>query len=126
MTILKNSEKNILKNDIRKIIESTGDFLKILRPEKTGQNSFYGSKQTGLAVITDSVICEKIDLLPDNTVSKEHDLIVNIPPETDIKEDDLIEYKSTRYKVTDIVKHNCFGAITHLELKTERDKRETD
>ena len=126
MTILKNSEKNILKNDIRKIIESTGDVIKILRPSKAGQNTFYGSKQTGLTVIADSVICEKIDLLPDNTVSKEHDLILHLPPETDIREDDLIEYKNSRYKVTDIVAHNCFGAITHIEIKTERDKRETN
>ena len=126
MEILSNDEKLNIQADMKTIIDSFGIIVIIYRPAKDRVNTFYGSKQTGLTRIYDSIKCEIIDLSPDDSRMKGHDLLVNILPDIEIKEDDIFEINNIKYKVKDIIVHNCFGAITHKEIKLERDKRETN
>ena len=122
MSFLTNEEKQVILDDMKIIFQSTGKTAKVLRPVMDGQNSFYGSKQTDLLEIADSVACLTVDLSPDDILMKKHDLIMHVLPDVDVNESDIIEFEGDQYKVTDLVIHNCFGVKTHLELMLKRNK----
>ena len=123
MSFLSESEKNIIQFDIKSIIESTGETARILRPAAVQNDSFYGEKKADLTEIAGSIACESQDLSPDDIQVKDHDLIINVLPDADVRENDFIVSKGFKYRVSDIITHNCFGCITHLELKLEKDQR---
>ena len=126
MEVLTDNEKLNIQTDMKTIIGSFGVNASVYRPVKENINTFYGSKQTGLTKIYDSIKCEIIDLSPDDSRMKGHDLLVNILSDVEIKEDDIFEIKNIKYKVKDIIIHNCFGVITHKEIKLERMRIETN
>ena len=123
MSFLSENEKDIIQFDIKTIIESTGETAKVLRPSVAQNDSFYGERISDLTEIAGSIPCESQDLSPDDIQMKNHDLIMNVLPDADVTEDDFIVSKGFKYRVSDIITHNCFGCITHLELKLEKDKR---
>ena len=122
MSFLSESEKDIIQFDIRTIIESTGETAKVLRPVTAENDSFYGERISDFTIIEGSIPCESQDLSPDDIQMKDHDLIMNVLPDADVRENDLIEFKDHKYRVSDVISHNCFGCITHLELKLEKDR----
>ena len=122
MSILTPAEKAQVKDDVRKIITSSGETVRILRPSIQDKGSFYGSKETGFSEIAESRPCEAKRLSPEDIRMTGHDLIMHVLPDTDVAEGDILEFEDSKYRVTDIVSHNCFGVVTHLELKLEKDR----
>lgn len=125
MAILTTEEKADAIAEFQLIIESTGDLATIIRPDKTEvqPSDPFGKIESSEAVIVTNVPVEFISLDPTEVIQEGHDKIGNVLPNTDVKENDFIIDQSNtniRYRITDVVKHNLFGAITHLELKLER------
>ena len=123
MSFLSTEEEKTIQDDMKIIIEASGNKAKILRPVVDGQDTFYGSRQKSLFEISTSVACEIVDLSPDDILMKKHNLIMYVLPYIDVNESDVVEFKGDQYKITDLVIHNCFGVATHLELMLKRNRR---
>ena len=123
MSVLTAEERAAIAGDVRRIIEACGDIARVLRPEKQGEDSFFGPHESGETEIHAAIPCELQHLPPEEIIQQGHDSVLHVFPDTDVKENDFVEVGGVRYRVTDVVPHDCFGAVTHLELRLEKEYR---
>jgi hypothetical protein len=123
MSVLSAEEMVAITGDVRQIIEACGETARILRPEKSGTDSFFGPHESGEAIIASNVPCELQHLSPEAVIQKGHDAVLHVLPDAGVIENDFVEVAGVRYRVTDIVPHNCYGVITHFELRLEKEYR---
>ena len=130
MTILTIDEQTAAIADVQTIIESTGDLATIKRPTKTEPqpDDPFGEIEDSETQIAIDIPIEFIALAPEQIIQQGHDRVANVLPDTDVAENDfIIDQANTniRYRITNVVIHNLFGAITHKELRLERAYKET-
>ena len=125
MSVITAEEKASIAGDVRRIIEACGETARILRPEKEEEDSFFGPHESGETEISAAAPCELQHLPPEAVVQQGHDSVLHVLPDADVNENDFVEVEENRYRVTDIVPHDCFGVITHLELRLEKEYRDS-
>ena len=130
MSILTIDEQLAAIADVQTIITSTGDLASIYRPTKTEPQTgdVFGQVESGETPIIPNAPIEFVALAPEQIIQVGHDRVANVLPATNVLENDFIidqANTSVRYRVTDIVKHNLFGAVTHFELRLERKYKES-
>ena len=122
MTILSQREQQQIAADVRLVIESSGETARVLRPNRQGADTFFGAHEA--AEVEVAVIpCELRHLPPEEVQQKGHDAELHVLPGAPVLEGDFAVMVGVRYRVTDVKPHNCFGVVTHLELKLELEQR---
>jgi hypothetical protein len=109
--------------DVAQMIRLSGQTARLFRPGTAGTGSFYGpheTTETEVAVIP----IEMKALSPQDLAEIGSDAVASALPDCGIKEQDFLRIDSTRYRVTEVKPQNLFGAITHLDLHLELEKRE--
>lgn len=112
-----------LVNDVRWTIEKSMTSATLYRPTETNVDSFYGSHET-TETNMGTLAIEMKPLAPKDLMEVGADQAASVLPDSGVKENDILEVEGVKYRVTNVKKQNCFGAITHLDLLLELDKRE--
>ena len=111
--------------DMYEIIISSGRLITIARPNETEAQTddVMGKVESTATEISINVPVEFVAIPPEEIIQEGHDWKANVIPATNVLEKDFIidqAIPNTRYRVTNIVKHDLFGAVTHFELQLER------
>ena len=117
--LLTTKDREIMADDVSALIEAFSETAEIIRPAVSGVGSFAGSyepEESSLGIIP----IEFKQLSPEELKQLGADGVCSMLLDTDIREDDILVYQSDRYRVTDVKRENCFGAVTHLTVKLER------
>ena len=108
-----------MAEDVGALIEAFSEIAELIRPVVSGAGSFTGSyepEESPLGVIP----LEFKQLSPEELKQLGADGVCSLLPDADIQEGDILVYQDARYRVTDVKRENCFGAVTHLTVKLER------
>ena len=108
--------------EVRWIILQSGVTGVLSRPTQAGQDSFFGSHETGTTTVG-TIPIEMQDLPPKDLTEIGADAVACALPECGVKEQDFLTIGDSRYRVTAIKPHNFFGAVTHLDLHLTRERR---
>ena len=111
--------------DTAELIRSSGETAELQRPSVAGAGGFAGPHEPNEESLG-SVPIEFQQLSPDELKQVGADGICSMLPETDVSEGDLLVYDEVRYRVTDVKPVNCFGAVSHLVVKLEREYESHD
>jgi len=95
----------------------------VTRPQATGEGTFYGPAETAEEEIG-TVPIEMQDLPPKDLTEIGADAVAFVLPDAGVQEQDFLAIGETRYRVTEVKPHNFFGAVTHLDLHLERERRD--
>jgi len=106
--------------DTADLIRMSGETARIIRPVVKDAGSFAGPHSETENVIADVPI-EFQSLSPTEQKQIGADGLCNLLPETDVKDGDLVIFGGVRFVVTDVRPENCFGAVTHLTVRLERE-----
>ncbi len=115
--------KRRMTGDVAWLIRRSGRSATILRPQVAGEDSFYGSHEP-TEVEIGTVPIEMKMLSPRDLAEIGADAAASVLPDSDVREQDILEVDGVRYRICEIKPQNCFGAITHLDLHLELEKRE--
>ena len=118
--MLESHEKQIIVMDTAELIRASGETAEILRPSVSGSGDFAGPHEPSEDSLG-TVAIEFKQLSPEELKQVGADGVCSMLPETDVKEGDVVIHQGSRYIVTDIKRENCFGAVTHLTVKLERE-----
>ena len=111
------------KRDVEWMIRKSGLTAKITRPAIEGEGTFFGP-HGGSETVVASIPIEMKDLPPKDLAEIGADAVASVLPECGIEEQDFVEVKGIRYRVTEVKQQNLFGEVTHLDLHLELEKRE--
>ena len=106
--------------DTAELIRMSGETARIIRPVVLDAGCFAGPHSEAENVIADVPI-EYQQLSPSEQKQIGADGLCNLLPETDVRDGDLVIYSGVRFVVTDVRPENCFGAVTHLTVRLERE-----
>ena len=120
--MLNNNEKQMIVMDTAELIRASGETVELLRPSVVGAGGFAGPHEPNEESLG-TVPIEFQQLSPDELKQIGADGLCSMLPETDVKEGDVVIHQGSRYIVTDIKRENCFGAVTHLTVRLEREYR---
>ncbi|MDP8240594.1 MAG: hypothetical protein P9X24_16000 [Candidatus Hatepunaea meridiana] len=118
--MLNHKEKQMIVMDMGELIRASGEIAEILRPSVSGAGGFAGPHEPSEESLG-TVAIEFRQLSPEELKQIGADGVCSMLPETDVAEGDIVVYDGARYRVTDIKRENCFGAVTHLTVKLERE-----
>ena len=114
-----------MTGDVAWMIRQSGLRATILRPEAADEDSFFGSHETAEVEIGTIPIEMKV-LSPKDLAEIGADAAASVLPDSSVQEQDILIIDDIRYRVTELKAQNCFGAITHIELHLELEKREVN
>ena len=106
--------------DMGELIRASGETAEILRPSVSGSGDFAGPHEPSEDSLG-TVAIEFRQLSPEELKQIGADGVCSMLPDTDVAEGDIVVYDGARYRITDIKPENCFGAVTHLTVKLERE-----
>ena len=109
-----------MKAEISDIITESSETAEILRPVIANAGSFAGPQEPSEELLG-AVPLEFKPQSPEDLKQKDSDGAADFPANANIVEGDVILYLGNRYKVTNVKKENCFGAVTHLTASLERE-----
>jgi len=118
--MLTEGERGMMVMDSAELIRMSGESAEIRRVTVSGTGGFAGPHASNEESVA-TVPIEFHQLSPEELKQIGADGICSMLPDTDIKEGDMVIYQDSRYIVTDIKHENCFGAVTHLTVKLERE-----
>jgi len=118
--MLTECERGMMVMDSTELIRMSGETAEIRRVTVSGAGGFAGPHASGEESIA-TVPIEFHQLSPEELKQIGADGVCSMLPDTDVKEGDVVIYQGSRYVVTDIKRENCFGAVTHLTVKLERE-----
>jgi len=118
--MLEIQEKQMIVMDTAELIQASGETAEILRPSVSGLGDFAGPHEPSEESLG-TVVIEFKQLSPEELKQIGADGVCSMLPETDVKEGDVVIHQGSRYIVTDIKRENCFGAVTHLTVRLERE-----
>ena len=118
--VLETSEKQMITLDVAELIRATGETAEILRPVITSDDVFAGPHSPNEESHGNLPI-EFQQLSPDDLKQLGADGLCSMLPDADVKERDVLVFEETRYTVSDVKPVNCFGAVSHLVVKLERE-----
>ncbi len=108
--------------DTGELIRASGETAEILRPSVSGSGGFAGPHEPSEQSLG-PVPIEFRQLSPEELKQIGADGVCSMLPDTDVREGDVVIYQDSRYIVTDVKRENCFGAVTHLTVRLEREYR---
>ena len=106
--------------DMAELIRASGETAEILRPSVSGSGDFAGPHEPSEESLG-SVVIEFKQLSPEELKQIGADGVCSMLPDSDVAEGDILVYNGDRYRVTDVKPENCFGAVTHLTVRLERE-----
>ena len=106
--------------DTAELILASGETAELLRPVVSGAGEFAGPHEPSEESLG-TVVIEFKQLSPEELKQIGADGVCSMLPDSDVAEGDIVVYDDARYRVTDIKRENCFGAVTHLTVKLERE-----
>ena len=109
--------------DVAWMIRRSGQQATILRPRIAGEGSFFGSHESHEEGIAEIPVEMKV-LPPKDLAEIGADAAASVLPDSGVLESDILEIDGIRYRVTEVKPQNVFGALTHLDLHLELEKRE--
>ncbi len=118
--MLTETERQAMATDTAELIRASGETAEIKRAVVSGVGGFAGPHVSGEESIA-TVPIEFHQLSPEELKQIGADGICSMLPDTDVREGDVVIYQGSRYIVTDIKRENCFGAVTHLTVRLERE-----
>ena len=119
---MKATHRNQAKREVEWLIRQSGVTGTLSRPETSAGDSFYGPHE-GSEAVQGEVHVEMQDLAPKDLTEIGADAVACVLPNSGVQEQDFLTIDETRYRVTEVKPHNFFGAVTHLELHLERERR---
>ena len=120
--MITDTERQMMTLDIAELIRMSGKTAEIRRVETVNAGSFGGpseGNETQVAVVPiefQQLSPEELKLIGANGVC-------SMLPDGDVREGDLVVFGDVRYVVSDVRHENCFGAVTHLTVRLEREYR---
>jgi len=118
--MLEPHDKEMIVFSTAELIRISGEIAEILRPSVVGAGEFAGSHEASeesLGVVP----IEFKQLSPDELKQVGADGMCSMLPEADVTEGDILIFNDVRYHISDIKPMNCFGAVSHLVVKLERE-----
>ena len=113
------------KRDVEWMIRKSGLTAQVTRRAIVGEGTFFGP-HVGSETVVNSIPIEMKDLPPKDLSEIGADAVASVLPDCGIEEQDFVDVKGIRYRVTEIKEQNLFGEITHLDLHLELEKREVE
>ena len=123
--MLNDSEKQMIAGDTVELIRASGEMAEILRPQVSGSGDFAGPHESEEQSLG-SVPIEFKQLSPEDLKQIGADAICSMLPDSDVAEGDFLIFNEVRYRISDIKSANCFGTVTHLTVKIEREYQKGD
>ena len=123
--VLENHEKQMITLDTAELIRASGETAEILRPAVAGAGEFAGPHETNEESLG-IVPIEFQQLSPDELKQIGADGLCSMLPDADVAEGDILIFNEVRYSVSDVKPVNCFGAVSHLVVKLEREYQSRD
>jgi len=114
------SDKKMIAEDTAELIRASSEMAEILRPQVSGTGEFAGPHESQEQSLG-SVPIEFKQLSPEDLKQIGADGICSMLPDSEVAEGDFLIFKQVRYRISDIKSANCFGTITHLTVKLERE-----
>ena len=118
--MLESHEKQMITLDTAELIRASGETAEILRPAVAGAGEFAGSHAPNEESVGTAPI-EFRQLSPDELKQIGADGLCSMLPDADVAEGDILIFNEVRYSVSDVKPVNCFGAVSHLIVKLERE-----
>jgi len=118
--LLSNTDREQMTDDVGVLIAVSSETAEIFRPVVADAGSFAGSHEPSEELIG-AVPLEFTPQSPEDLKQKGSDGTADFPADANIAEGDVILYLGNRYKVTNVKKENCFGAVTHMTASLERE-----
>ena len=118
--MLESHEKQMIALNTADLIRASGESAELLRPTVLGAGEFAGpheSSEESLGVVP----IEFKQLSPDDLKQIGADGMCSILPDADVVEGDILVFAEVRYRISDVKPMNCFGAVSHLIVKLERE-----
>ena len=106
--------------DMGELVRASCETAEILRPSVSGSGDFAGPHEPSEESLG-TVAIEFRQLSPEELKQVGADGVCSMLPESDVAEGDIVVYDDVRYRVTDVKPENCFGAVTHLTVRLERE-----
>jgi len=122
---LESHEKQMITLDTAELIRASGETAEILRPAVAGAGEFAGPHEPSEESLG-TVPIEFRQLSPDELKQIGADGLCSMLPDADVLEGDILVFNEVRYCVSDVKPLNCFGAVSHLVVKLEREYQSRD
>ena len=113
-------EKQSIVDSTKGLILASGESVEILRPNVSGSGDFAGPHESQAQLIGIVPIEFKL-LSPEDLKQIGADAICSMLPDSDIAENDIVVFSKNRFRITHLKPENCFGTVTHLTVKLERE-----
>ena len=121
------------KRDMEWLVKLSGVLATVVRPGSVGAGSFFGRRDSNVTTL--GPIPMGIRSLPPETLAEiGADAVASVLPGADVREGDWLDVdgvgggdgdgESVRYRVTEVRPQNLFGALTHVDLHLERERRD--
>ena len=123
--VLENHEKQMITLDTAELIQASGETAEILRPVVAGAGEFAGPHTPNEESVGTAPI-EFQQLSPDELKQIGADGLCSMLPDADVAEGDILIFNEARYCVSDVKPVNCFGVVSHLVVKLEREYQKRD
>ena len=123
--MLADHEKQMVMMDTAELIRASGETGELLRPAVAGAGGFAGSYAPSEESLG-SVPLEFQQLSPEELKQVGADGMCSLLPDAGVAEGDILVFNEVRYRVTDVKPVNCFGAVSHLVAKLEREYQKRD
>jgi len=116
------AERQMMTLDVAELIRMSGQTAEIRRSESVAASGFAGPGESVESVVG-TVPIEFQQLTPEELKQIGADGVCSMLPEADVREGNVLVFGDVRFVVTDVRPENCFGAVTHLTVRLEREYR---
>ena len=115
MNLLSEKNKDFLADNVRELIESTGQTGIRYTPDPNAEN-LYG--RDSVPYLAGEEFPLEWQMLPADTLTKmKADAVINILPEQALNVEDRVKIEGETYKVLSAEEQNCFGTISHKTVR---------
>lgn len=115
MVLLAAKDGNFIADNVRKLIEGSGQSGARYIPDAVAEN-LYG--KNGVSYVEDESFSLELQNLSAETLTKlTADAIVNILPEQELNPQDRVQINGSMYKALSVEEQNCFGVVSHKTVR---------
>ena len=118
--MLESHEKQMIVMDTAELIRASGETAELRRPTVSGSGDFAGPHEPDEESLG-SVPIEFRQLSPEELKQVGADGVCSMLPDSSVADGDILVYDEVRFRVVDAKPVNCFGAVTHLVVRLERE-----
>ncbi len=123
--MISDTERRTMTLDVADLIRMSGQTAEIRRSESVATGGFAGPGESVESVVG-TVLIEFQQLTPEELKQIGADGVCSMLPDADVCEGDVALFGAVRFVVTDVRPENCFGAVTHLTVRLEREYRKRE